>query len=32
MSKDLDKLKKDISSGTLAPVYLFTGDNIFLKQ
>lgn len=32
MSKDLDKLKKDIASGTLAPVYLFTGDNIFLKQ
>jgi len=32
MSKDLDKLKKDISSGTFAPVYLFTGDNIFLKQ
>lgn len=30
--KDLDKLKKDISEGTFAPVYLFTGDNIFLKQ
>ena len=30
--KDFDKLKKDISSGTFAPVYLFTGDNVYLKQ
>lgn len=30
--KDLDRLKKDISSGSFAPVYLFTGDNIYLKQ
>ena len=32
MSKDLDKLKKDIAAGTLAPVYLFSGDNVYLKQ
>ncbi len=30
--KDLSKLKADISGGTFAPVYLFTGDNVYLKQ
>ena len=30
--KDFEKLKSDISAGTFAPVYLFTGDNVYLKQ
>lgn len=30
--KDFDRLKKDIASGSFAPVYLFTGDNVYLKQ
>ena len=32
MSKDLDKLKKDIAAGSFAPVYFFSGDNVYLKQ
>ena len=32
MKKDLEKLKKDIAAGTLAPVYFFSGDNVYLKQ
>lgn len=32
MSKDLEKLKKDIAGGVFAPVYFFSGDNVYLKQ